>query len=267
MLKPKNLPSLDNGSWNFSGKDVRQLPFKNAAKKAIHKVSKNPAMNDSDKLEYPINVIGILRMMIETTQLDYIQNSAIKYLRIIVDHEDVRQAMVGVGIMEPLLWCLKATDVDIGALKDVLEKIACHESLLSEIIREDKILADMLSSRDPVEALRMTATLDSLSSYGEIRQKVQQMDEYRNLKKDALHYLDPHHHSHEDDQYISASQAIKSIIGTFSTYDRTTHRNDPPYAYLDPYDYPDEIDRYMIDACDDAVAEWVTNIPTMSIQG
>jgi len=40
------------------------------------------------------------------------------------------------------------------------------ESLLSEIIREDKILADMLSSRDPVEALRMTATLDSLSSYG-----------------------------------------------------------------------------------------------------
>jgi hypothetical protein len=86
MLKPKNLPSLDNGSWNFSGKDARQLPFKNAAKKAIHKVSKNPAMNDSDKLEYPINVIGILRMMTETTQLDYIQNSAIKYLRIIVDH-------------------------------------------------------------------------------------------------------------------------------------------------------------------------------------
>jgi hypothetical protein len=263
MLEPKNLPSLDNGSWNFSGKKAANYVLE----KTVHRAVKKPAMNDSDKSKHSINVIGILRMMIETTQLDYIQNSAIKYLRIIVDHEDVRQAMVGVGIIEPLLWCLKATDVDIGALNDVLEKIACHESLRSEIIREDKILADMLSSRDPVEALRMTATLDSLSSYGEIRQKVEQMDEYRNLKKDALHYLDPHHHSHEDDQYISASQAIKSIIGTFSTYDRTTHRNDPPYAYLDPYDYPDEIDRYMIDACDDAVAERVTNIPTMSIQG
>lgn len=32
--------------------------------------------------------------------------------------------MVGAEIIGPLLWCLKATDVDIEALNDVLRKIA-----------------------------------------------------------------------------------------------------------------------------------------------
>jgi len=82
MLEPKNLPSLDNGSWNFSGKKAANYVLE----KTVHRAVKKPAMNDSDKSKHSINVIGILRMMIETTQLDYIQNSAIKYLRIIVDH-------------------------------------------------------------------------------------------------------------------------------------------------------------------------------------
>jgi hypothetical protein len=34
--------------------------------------------------------------------------------------------MIGVGLIEPLLWCLKARDVDNRALNDVLEKIARH---------------------------------------------------------------------------------------------------------------------------------------------
>ncbi|KAG1816716.1 armadillo-type protein [Suillus subaureus] len=249
MLKPKNPPSFDNGSWNFGGKDARRRLLKslNAAndvwKKTTHRLVEKPATDDSDK---PTNVFGILRKMIETTRLDSVQNSAINYLRIIADHEDARQAMVGVGIIEPLLWCLKATGVNILALNDVLAKIARHELLRGEIIKNDKILAEMLSSHYPVEALRMTATLESLSSHREIREEVQKMDEYQNLKKDALHYLDPHHHPHEHDLYTSASQAIKSVIGAFDTYDRTTHQNEPLYSYLDPYDHPDEIDRYMI---------------------
>lgn len=40
------------------------------------------------------------------------------------DAEDARRAMVGAEIIGPLLWCLKATDVDIEALNDVLRKIA-----------------------------------------------------------------------------------------------------------------------------------------------
>jgi len=90
MLEPKNLPSLDNGSWNFSGKDARQPLFKKAAnyvlEKTIHRAVKKPAMNDSDKSNHPRNIIGILRKMIETTRLDSVQNSAINYLRIIADH-------------------------------------------------------------------------------------------------------------------------------------------------------------------------------------
>ncbi|KAG1859712.1 hypothetical protein F4604DRAFT_1792667, partial [Suillus subluteus] len=246
MLNPKNPPSLDNGSWNFSGKGARQRLLKNATnyvwEKTIHRLVKKPAIDDSEKPamddsgrpKYPTNIIGILHKMIETTR-----NSAINYLRIIADHEDACQAMVGVGIIEPLLWCLKATDVDILALDDVLGKIARHsesfkatclvkimlmktsESLRGEIIKNDTILVEMLSR--------------------EIRQKVQGMDEYQNLKKDALHYLDPHHHPHDHDLYTSASQAIKSVIGVFDAYDRTTHQTDPPHSYLDPYDYPDEI--------------------------
>ncbi|KAG1773355.1 hypothetical protein EV702DRAFT_1130409, partial [Suillus placidus] len=248
MLNPKNPPSLHNGSWNFDGKDTSKQLLKKAAnyvlKKAMHRLVKKLAMDDPNKPGHPGNIIGILRKMIETTRFDSVQNSAINYLRIIADHEDARQAMVDVGIIEPLLFCLKATDVDIRALDDVLEKIAPHELLRGEIMKNDKVLAEMLSSHYPVEILRMTATLESLSSHREIRQKVQEMGEYQNLKKDALHYLDPHHHPHEHDLYASASQAIKSIIAAFDIYDRTTHQSDSD-SYLDPYDYPEEIYQYM----------------------
>jgi hypothetical protein len=91
--------------------------------------------------------------------------------------------MVGAGIIEPLLWCLKAPGVDIGALHDVLEKIAHYgesfkttrcvtyshgetsEPLRGEIVENGKILAEMLSSHYPVEILRMTATFKYLSSH------------------------------------------------------------------------------------------------------
>jgi hypothetical protein len=90
MLNPKNPPSLDNGCWNFSGKDARQRLFKKVANsvlaKTIHRTAKKPAMEDSDKFKYPGTIIGILHKMIKTTQLDYVQNSAINYLRIIADH-------------------------------------------------------------------------------------------------------------------------------------------------------------------------------------
>ncbi|KAG2044600.1 hypothetical protein BDR03DRAFT_939515 [Suillus americanus] len=227
MLKPNNEPSLDNGSWNFGGKNAPRRLLKKAAnyvlKKTIYRLVKKP-MDDSNKPEYPRNIIGILRKMIEATQLDSVQNSAINYLRIIADHEDARQEMIGAGIIEPLLWCLKATGVDNRALKDVLEMIARNETLRSEIVENGKILAEMLSSHYPVEILRVTDTFTSLSSYGEICQKVREMGEYQNLKKDTLHYLDPHRHPHKHDQYTSASQAIESIIGA---YDRTTLQADP----------------------------------------
>ncbi|KAG1764783.1 hypothetical protein EV702DRAFT_1140715 [Suillus placidus] len=200
MLKAEKPPSLDR---NFSGKET------------IHK--------HSDKPRHPGNIIGILRKMIETTRPDSVQNSAIKnsainYLCIIADHEDIHQAMIGVGIIELLLLCLESTDVDIRALNSVLEKIASCELLRSEIMKNGKILAEMLSSQDPVKLLRVAATLDSLSSHGEIRQIVQEMPEYKNLAEDALHYLYPHHHPHEHDLYTSASQAIKSIIWAFNAY-------------------------------------------------
>ncbi|KAG1886077.1 hypothetical protein F4604DRAFT_1724477 [Suillus subluteus] len=192
-LKPNNKPSLDNGSWNFGGK--------NAPRRLLKKSGKLRPEEDDTQTR---NIIGILRQMIETTQLDSVQNSAISYLRIIADHEDARQEMIGAGIIEPLLWCLKATGVDNRALKDVLEMIARNETLRSEITENGKILAEMLSR--------------------EIRQKVQEMGEYQNLKKDTLHYLDPHHHPHEHDQYTSASQAIESII---RAYDKTTLQANP----------------------------------------
>jgi hypothetical protein len=221
MLKPNNKPSFDNGSWHFGGKNAPRRLFKKATnyvlKKTILRLAKQP-VDDFTKPEYPRNIIGILRKMIETTQLSSVQNSAINYLRIIADYEDARQEMIGSGMMEPLLWCLKASGVNSRALKDVLEMIARNKTLRGEIIENGKILAEMLSSHYPVEIIRMTDTFKSLSSYGEIRQKVQEMGEYQNLKKDTLHYLDPHHHPHEHDQYTSASQAIESIIGA---YDKT----------------------------------------------
>ncbi|KAG2757789.1 hypothetical protein P692DRAFT_20646478, partial [Suillus brevipes Sb2] len=70
-------------------------------------------------------------------------------------------------------------------------------SLRSEIIENDEILAEMLSSHYPVEILRMTTAFTTLLSQEEICQKVQKMVEYQNLKKDAQHYLDPHRHPHE----------------------------------------------------------------------
>ncbi|KAG2144034.1 hypothetical protein BD769DRAFT_1421247 [Suillus cothurnatus] len=90
MLNPKNPPLLENGCWNFGGKDARQRPSKKVAnsvlEKTIHRTSKKPAMEISDKPEYPRNIIGILRKMIETTRLDSVQNSAINHLRIIADY-------------------------------------------------------------------------------------------------------------------------------------------------------------------------------------
>jgi hypothetical protein len=221
MLNPKNPPSLDNGCWNFSGKDARQRLFKKVANsvlaKTIHRTAKKPAMEDSDKFKYPGTIIGILHKMIKTTQLDYVQNSAINYLRIIADHEDILQSMVGVGMTEPLLRCLRTPGVNIEALNDVLEKIAGHKSLRGEIAENGKILAEMLSSEYPVEILRMNTTFKSLLSHREICRTVRATSEYQNLKNDTLHYLDPHHHPHEHDQYTSASQAIESIIEVFDT--------------------------------------------------
>lgn len=91
--------------------------------------------------------------------------------------------MAGVGLIDPLLWCLKATDVDIEALNEVLKQIACHgesfkttplryvlmntpELLRSEIIVNHEILAEMLSSHYPVEILRMTTAFTTLLSQG-----------------------------------------------------------------------------------------------------
>lgn len=224
MLEPRNPLSFDNGSWNFGGKDALKKAADYVLEKMIHRLVREPAVDDFDKPEYPGNIIGILRKMIETTRLHSVQNSAINYLRIVADHEDARQKMIGVGFIEPLLWCLKARDVDNRALNDVLEKVARHESLRSEIIQNHKILAEMLSSHFPTEILRLIATFKSLSSHREIRQKVQEMREYQNLKQDTLYYLDPHHHPHEHDQYTSASTAIESFI---VSYDRPTSKANP----------------------------------------
>jgi hypothetical protein len=89
MLCPKNSPSLDNDSWNFSGKDVPQRLLKNAASyvgKTIHRLVKKPDEPKRPESRYPRSIIGILRKMIETTQFGSVQNSAISYLRIIVEH-------------------------------------------------------------------------------------------------------------------------------------------------------------------------------------
>ncbi|KAG1740620.1 hypothetical protein EDB19DRAFT_762938 [Suillus lakei] len=129
MLNPKNPPSLNHGSWNFGGRDAPQQLLKNAAnyvlEKTIHRLVRRPAMGDSNSPEYPRNIIGILSKMIGTPRLD-VQKSAIEYLRIIADHEDACQQMVGVGMIEPLLLCLKGTHVDIKALNNVLQKITRH---------------------------------------------------------------------------------------------------------------------------------------------
>ncbi|KAG2076728.1 hypothetical protein BDR04DRAFT_620549 [Suillus decipiens] len=220
MLQPDNEPSLCNGSWNFDGKNAPKRLFKKATNyvldKTIRRLVRKPT-DYSDKPEYPRNVIGILRKMLETTQLDSVQKSAINYLRIIADYEDAREKMIGAGIIEPLLWCLKVPSLDNQALKDILEKIARHKTLRGEITQNSKILAEMLSSNYPVEIIRMRETFKSLSSYGEIREKVREMGEYQNLKKDTLHYLDPHHHPHQNDLYTSASEAIESIIKAYDT--------------------------------------------------
>ncbi|KAG2351325.1 hypothetical protein BDR07DRAFT_59021 [Suillus spraguei] len=105
--------------------------------------------------------------MIGAPQLD-VQKSAIKYLGTIAQYRDARQAMIGVGMIKPLLRCLEGTDVDIVALNNVLQNIALDENLRREILENDTctMLADMLSSPYPVGILRITATLKSLSSYG-----------------------------------------------------------------------------------------------------
>ncbi|KAG2144050.1 hypothetical protein BD769DRAFT_1772177 [Suillus cothurnatus] len=157
-------------------------------------------MEDSDKPEYPRNIIGILRKMIETTtRLDSVQNSTINYLHIIADNKDARQSMVGVRITEPLLRCLRTPGVNIEALDDVLEKIAGHKSLCGEIAENGKILAEMLSSEYPVEILHMTATFKSLSSH---RENTGQSGRRIRITTPM-------------NMYTFASQAIKSIIEVF----------------------------------------------------
>jgi hypothetical protein len=42
--------------------------------------------------------------------------------------------MTGVGIIEPLLWCLKATDVGILALDYVFDKLAHHGKSFKTIL-------------------------------------------------------------------------------------------------------------------------------------
>ncbi|KAG1750350.1 armadillo-type protein [Suillus paluster] len=218
MLAPRHQLSLDNnGSWNFPGTGApwQRLPKKLAnciLEKVIHG-------SPTTVQQYQGNVIGILHKLLENTRLDSVQKSAVRYLRVIANHKDALSSMVGVGIVKALVWCIK--DVDIRIVNDVLKKIADHPELRSEIIKTDKILAEMLSSHYPAEILRVTAALESLSSCEDIRRKVQSMRVYRQLEKDALHYLDPHHHPHDRDQHTLASNAIKSMIKTF---DEENHR-------------------------------------------
>ncbi|KAG2078485.1 hypothetical protein BDR04DRAFT_1112672 [Suillus decipiens] len=199
MLKPTNQPSFNNGCWNFGGKNTPQRLLKKATNYVLEKTIHRRRARDA----HQGNIIGILRQMIGAPQLD-VQKSAIKYLGIIAQYG---WAMNDVGMIKPLLRCLQGTDVDIVALNNVLQNIARDEN--------EPMLADMLSSPYPVGILRITATLKSLSSYGEIRKKVQGMREYQDLKDDPLHYLDPHHHPHEHDLYNSASDAIRSMIEAF----------------------------------------------------
>ncbi|KAG1740616.1 hypothetical protein EDB19DRAFT_762518 [Suillus lakei] len=193
MLRPR---SFDSSSWTFRGTIAPQRLHKKVVnyvrKKVTHRSVQKPYA------EYPRNVIGILRKMLENTQLDSVQKSAIRYLNLIADHEDALSCIAGSGIVEALLWCIKI--VDIPAVKDVLQKIARHKTLRGEIINADNMLADMLSSHYPAEIRRVTTALKCLSHYRELRQEVQSMAAYQNLKKDPLHYLDPHHHPHENDQ-------------------------------------------------------------------
>jgi hypothetical protein len=86
MLNPRNPLSLRNDSWNFGGKVTLMKAADHFLEKMIHGLVREPAIDDSDKPEYPGNIIGILRKMIETTRLHSVQNSAINYLRIVADH-------------------------------------------------------------------------------------------------------------------------------------------------------------------------------------
>jgi hypothetical protein len=83
MLNPKNPPSLDNGCWNFSGKDARQRLFKKVANsvlaKTIHRTAKKPAMEDSDKFKYPGTIIGILAARMHAN--DHSRKRKTSYLR------------------------------------------------------------------------------------------------------------------------------------------------------------------------------------------
>jgi hypothetical protein len=86
MLDPRNPPSFHNGSWNFGSKDALKKAADYVLEKMVHRLVREPDMDDHDKPEYPGNVIGIVRKMIETTRLHSVQNSAINYLRIVADH-------------------------------------------------------------------------------------------------------------------------------------------------------------------------------------
>ncbi|KAG1740622.1 hypothetical protein EDB19DRAFT_1707960 [Suillus lakei] len=172
MLYPRHLPSLDSdsGSWNFHVTDgSKRLSMKYVLEKVIHRSVKSPT-NDNQNVPdsgCPRNVVGILRKMLENTQLDAARCSAVIYLRIIVDYEDALSCMCGTGIVEALVRCLTKEVVDTQAVSNVLQRIAAsHETLLAEIAQADEILVDMLSSHFPAEVWRMTTVLKSLSAYG-----------------------------------------------------------------------------------------------------
>ncbi|KAG2149125.1 uncharacterized protein EDB93DRAFT_1143854 [Suillus bovinus] len=176
MLVPKNEASPFDAFWNLGGKDTPQWRFRNAANCALEKTAYR-VVTKQDFSKYRRNVIWILRKMIENESTS-VQNSAINYLRTIVEHEDAYQQMIEAEIVKPLLSCLEATGVGQSGSQitycDANMLIHSSESLRNEIVKNVDILATMLSSQYPVEVNRVTATLIALSSHGEIREKVQE---------------------------------------------------------------------------------------------
>ncbi|KAG2137499.1 hypothetical protein DEU56DRAFT_350440 [Suillus clintonianus] len=140
------------------------------------------------------NLFDILCNMLAITQSYAVQCSAIKYLNIIADNDDALPSMRGTKIVEALVCCIKV--VDTRVIEDVLKKIWRDVVLFREISETDNVLnllIDMFSSHDPAEVPRVTTILESLSSDGTIRRKLQSMPAYQNLKTEALHYLGPYH--------------------------------------------------------------------------
>ncbi|KAG0694903.1 hypothetical protein DFH29DRAFT_1005933 [Suillus ampliporus] len=172
MLTSKTPPSLDNGSRNFHGTNAPQRLLKTFVSCVMEKVKKSTTAPDN---QYRGNIIVILHKMLLITEPESVQKSAVKYLRIIADYGDVRLEMADVGIVESLMRCLKNAAIDIQAVTYVLCKMALDSKLRGEIIKTDKILAEMLSSHYPADIQRVITALKSLSSHGEIRQAIRKL--------------------------------------------------------------------------------------------